>query len=125
MDIPVLNTLMGLGSIDRREELSLGLMGMHGFREANFAISKADLVIAIGTRFSDRGTGVCSAFAANAKIVHIEIDKSELGKNITPYLKVLGYSREVLKKLVETMEPMEHSEWRNEINSYKNTDKIR
>lgn len=124
MDIPVLNTLMGLGSIDRREELSLGLMGMHGFREANFAISKADLVIAIGTRFSDRGTGVCSAFAANAKIVHIEIDKSELGKNITPDLKVLGYSREVLKKLVETMEPMEHSEWRDEINSYKNTDKI-
>ncbi|EGY79617.1 biosynthetic-type acetolactate synthase large subunit [Peptoniphilus indolicus] len=124
MDIPVLNTLMGLGSIDRNEELSLGLMGMHGFREANFAISKADLVIAIGTRFSDRGTGVCSAFAANAKIVHIEIDKSELGKNITPYLKVLGYSREVLKKLVETMEPMEHSEWRDEINSYKNTDKL-
>ncbi|WP_455257725.1 biosynthetic-type acetolactate synthase large subunit [Peptoniphilus asaccharolyticus] len=124
MDIPVLNTLMGLGSIDRREELSLGLMGMHGFREANFAISKADLVIAIGTRFSDRGTGVCSAFAANAKIVHIEIDKSELGKNITLDLKVLGYSREVLKKLVETMEPMEHSEWRDEINSYKNTDKI-
>lgn len=124
MDIPVLNTLMGLGSIDRREELSLGLMGMHGFREANFAISKADLVIAIGTRFSDRGTGVCSAFAANAKIVHIEIDKSELGKNITPDLKVLGYSREVLKKLVETMEPMDNGKWRDEINSYKNTDKI-
>lgn len=124
MDIPVLNTLMGLGSIDRREELSLGLMGMHGFREANFAISKADLVIAIGTRFSDRGTGVCSAFAANAKIVHIEIDKSELGKNITPDLQVLGYSKEILKKLIETMEPMDNGKWRDEINSYKNTDKL-
>lgn len=124
MDIPVLNTLMGLGSIDRNEELSLGLMGMHGFREANFAISKADLVIAIGTRFSDRGTGVCSAFASNAKIIHIEIDKSELGKNITPDLQVLGYSKEILKKLIETMEPMDNGKWRDEINSYKNTDKL-
>lgn len=128
-DIPVVNTLMGLGSIDRKHELALGLMGMHGFREANFAVSRADLIVAVGTRFSDRGTGLCSAFAANAKIIHIEIDRSELAKNIEIDVALVGSSREVLELLNKKGESAlllnNHKEWKTEIHTYKQADGVK
>ncbi len=80
IDTPVLNTLMGLGNIDRKNELSLGMVGMHGSRESNLALSNSDLVIAIGARFSDRVISKSSEFAKNAKIIHIDIDPSEISK---------------------------------------------
>lgn len=123
-DIPVLSTLMGLGNIDRRHKLSLGLMGMHGFKEANFAISKADLVIAFGTRFSDRGTGLTTAFASNAKIIHVEIDKSEIAKNVKTDLEIIGTNKEVIELLIDKTKNRQRDEWINEIDSYRQEDKI-
>ncbi|MDY2738083.1 thiamine pyrophosphate-binding protein, partial [Intestinibacter sp.] len=82
INTPVLNTLMGLGVIDRKNPLSFGLVGMHGSREANLAISNADLVISVGARFSDRVIGNKDEFAKNAKVIQIDIDSSEISKNI-------------------------------------------
>lgn len=121
-DIPVINSLMGLGDIDRKNSLSLGLVGMHGFKESNFAMSKADLVIALGIRFSDRGTGLTSAFANNAKIIHVDIDKSELGKNISTDLEIIGSIKNVLPQFTSKVHRMNRTEWKKEINSYRQTD---
>lgn len=126
-DIPVVNTLMGLGNIDRKHPLSLGLMGMHGFKEANFAISRADLIIAVGTRFSDRGTGRCSAFAASAKIIHIEVDRSEISKNINIDKALIGSSKEILgllNKMADADSSYSHKNWIDEIHSYKQADSV-
>lgn len=131
-NIPVVNTLMGLGNFDRNSRLSLGLMGMHGFREANFAITKSDLLIAVGSRFSDRGTGLKSAFAKDAKIVHIEIDRSEIEKNIKCDLPLIGSSKKVLDKLYKRLNTelknsgsvLNFSSWLEEIHSYSQDDGI-
>lgn len=126
-DIPVVNTLMGLGNIDRKHPLSLGLMGMHGFKEANFAISRADLIIAVGIRFSDRGTGRCSAFAASAKIIHIEADRSEISKNINIDKALIGSSKEILgllNKMADADSSYSHKSWIDEIHSYKQADSV-
>lgn len=119
LDIPVVNSLMGLASIERNHPLSLGLMGMHGFKEANFAVSKADLIIAIGARFSDRGTGLTDSFAQAAKKIHIDIDKSEINKNIKADLEILGSSKKVLSLLGENLDKKDNTTWKNEILSFK------
>ncbi|MCI5838984.1 MAG: biosynthetic-type acetolactate synthase large subunit [Peptoniphilaceae bacterium] len=123
-DIPVVNTLMGLSGIDRDNPLSLGLMGMHGFKEANFAVSKADLIIALGARFSDRGTGLTDSFAKDAKKIHIDIDKSEINKNIKTDLEIIGSSKIVLPLLTKNLEKKDRSKWKKEINSFKEESKI-
>lgn len=123
-DIPVVNTLMGLSGIDRDNPLSLGLMGMHGFKEANFAVSKADLIIALGARFSDRGTGLTDSFAKDAKKIHIDIDKSEINKNIKTDLEIIGSSKIVLPLLTKNLEKRDRSKRKKEINSFKEESKI-
>jgi len=79
--IPVANSFMGLGTIPRNNPLSLGFVGMHGFKETNMAVTNCDLLIAIGARFSDRVIGNPDKFAPNAKIIHIDIDSTEIDKN--------------------------------------------
>ncbi len=116
-DIPVVNTLMGLGSIPRSHPLSLGLVGMHGFPEANDAISKSDLVIAVGARFSDRVTGAPGTFAPSAKIIHVDIDPTEFSKNVQVSLRLRGQVDIWLKALVHGIDPMDHGDWRREIAS--------
>ncbi|MDY2794844.1 MAG: biosynthetic-type acetolactate synthase large subunit [Peptostreptococcus porci] len=123
-DIPVVNTLMGLGTFDRKDELSLGLMGMHGFKECNLAVANADLIIGVGVRFSDRGTGLCSAFGANAKIIHIELDRSEVGKNIRCDLSLVGNCREILSELTRVCPNLDHSEWKHTISTFEDKNRI-
>jgi acetolactate synthase-1/2/3 large subunit len=119
-NIPVVNTLMGLGCFPRKHKYSLGLVGMHGFPEANLAIMNSDLIIAIGARFSDRVIGDPKKFAENATIIHIDIDKTELDKNIFSEIKYVGDVGKVFEELLEKIKlPLNHDAWLNEIDSFK------
>lgn len=122
-DIPVVNTLMGLGCFPRENKLSLGLVGMHGFSEANLAVMSSDLIIAIGARFSDRVIGDPEKFAKNAKVIHIDIDKTELDKNIFSEVKLAGDAKEILKEILSQLgESLKHDDWLMEINALKQKD---
>lgn len=116
--IPVLNTLMGLGSFPRDHELSLGMIGMHGSKEANLAMNNSDLVLAIGARFSDRVTGNTQKFASESTVVHIDIDESEVSKNIKAEHSVIGDIKNILERLIPLVEPKHRVEWLNKINSW-------
>lgn len=98
--IPVVNTLQGLGSIPGKHELSLGMGGMHGNYTANMAIAKADLLINIGSRFDDRLTGAVNKFAPNAVVAHIDIDPAEVGKNIETDIPIVADAKEALRSLL-------------------------
>ncbi|MFR2451717.1 MAG: biosynthetic-type acetolactate synthase large subunit, partial [Clostridia bacterium] len=124
INTPVLNTLMGLGGIDRQDTLSLGLVGMHGSKEANLAISNSDLVISIGARFSDRVIGNKDEFAKNAKIIQIDIDSSEMSKNIPAEIELIGDLTDVLNGILEIVEPKNNSDWLSEIDTFKDTEHI-
>ena len=124
IDTPVLNTIMGLGDIDRSEELSLGLLGMHGSKEGNLAISNSDLIIAIGARFSDRVIGKSSEFAKNSKIIHIDIDPSEINKNIKAEVDLVGDLSLLLKELYNKVDKKDNSQWKEEIKTYEDKENI-
>jgi acetolactate synthase I/II/III large subunit len=123
-DIPVVNTLMGLGTIKREDELSLGLVGMHGHRESNLAVTNSDLIIAVGARFSDRVISKISEFAPSANIIHIDIDACEIDKNIYSKLSLVGNLDEILKLLTNEMEKKDNSIWKEQINEWKSHDEI-
>ncbi|WP_019508508.1 biosynthetic-type acetolactate synthase large subunit [Pleurocapsa sp. PCC 7319] len=99
--IPVTTTLMGLGAFDEYHPLSVGMLGMHGTAYANFAVSECDLLIAIGARFDDRVTGKLDEFANRAKVIHIDIDPAEVGKNRAPEVPIVGDVRKVLEQMLE------------------------
>ncbi|MGD1907169.1 MAG: biosynthetic-type acetolactate synthase large subunit [Leptolyngbyaceae cyanobacterium] len=98
--IPVTTTLMGKGAFDEHHPLSVGMLGMHGTAYANFAVSDCDLLIAVGARFDDRVTGKLDEFASRAKVIHIDIDPAEVGKNRIPEVPIVGDVRLVLKDLL-------------------------
>ena len=100
---PVTTTLMGKGAFPEDHPLSLGMLGMHGTRYANYAIIDSDLLIAVGARFSDRVTGKIQSFAPNAKVIHIDIDPAELGKNVKVDVPIVGDAKAILKKLIATL----------------------
>lgn len=102
--IPVASTLMGLGSFPCSHELSLQMLGMHGTVYANYAVDKSDLLLAFGVRFDDRVTGKLEAFASRAKIVHIDIDSAEIGKNKQPHVSVCGDVKLALQGINEILE---------------------
>ena len=124
IDTPVLNTIMGLGDIDRDDELSLGMLGMHGSKEGNLAISNSDLIIAIGARFSDRVIGKSSEFAKNAKIIHMDIDPSEINKNINVDVDLVGDLSVLLEDLYNRVDKKENKDWREKIKTYKDKEHI-
>ena len=95
-NLPVTTTLMGLGSFDEHHPLSVGMLGMHGTAYANFAVMECDLLIAVGARFDDRVTGKLDEFAARAKVIHIDIDPAEVGKNRAPDVPIVGDVRNVV-----------------------------
>ncbi|WP_199304349.1 biosynthetic-type acetolactate synthase large subunit [Microcoleus sp. FACHB-1515] len=99
--IPVTTTLMGKGAFDERHPLALGMLGMHGTAYANFAVTECDLLIAVGARFDDRVTGKLDEFASRAKVIHIDIDPAEVGKNRTPEVPIVGDVRRVLTDLLK------------------------
>lgn len=112
---PVGDSLMGKGAFDGREELYTGMVGMHGTKASNLGITKCDLLIAIGTRFSDRVLGNPDRFAKNAKILHIDIDPAEINKNVMVDCCVQGDVREVLRRLNPLIEDHNHEEWLDKI----------
>ncbi|TVQ46407.1 MAG: biosynthetic-type acetolactate synthase large subunit [Gloeocapsa sp. DLM2.Bin57] len=99
--IPVTTTLMGIGAFDENHRLSVGMLGMHGTAYANFAVTDCDLLIAVGARFDDRVTGKLDEFACHAKVIHIDIDPAEVGKNRAPEVPIVGDVRYVLEQLLE------------------------
>ncbi len=118
-DIPVVNTLMGLGSLPRTHKLSYGLVGMHGFPETNTAVMDSDLVIAIGARFSDRVIGNPDKFASGAKIIHIDIDKTEFDKNMTADLRLCGDLQVWMQSLTYAIDDKTRVDWHDFIGSKK------
>ena len=98
--IPVAETLLGIGSIPEDHELSYGYMGMHGWKHVNRAIQSADLLIALGMRFDDRVTGKVSTYAPNARIIHVDIDPAEIGKNVVADIPIVGDVKRVLQALI-------------------------
>ncbi|MBA7593713.1 Acetolactate synthase large subunit IlvB1 [subsurface metagenome] len=109
--IPVVNTLLGLGSFPRSHVLSLGMLGMHGTACANMAVDAADLLIAIGMRFDDRATARVSGFAPHAQIIHIDIDPAEIGKNVRVDVPIVGDVAKVLEALNEQVTPQSRVDW--------------
>jgi acetolactate synthase I/II/III large subunit len=99
--IPVTTTLMGIGAFDENHPLSVGMLGMHGTAYANFAVTECDLLIAVGARFDDRVTGKLDEFASHAKVIHIDIDPAEVGKNRIPEVPIVGDVRQVLLELLK------------------------
>ncbi len=109
--IPVTNTLMGLGSFPGTHELFLGMLGMHGTYYANMAVQNADLIIAIGMRFDDRVTGKTDAFAPNAKIIHIDIDPTSIRKNVRVDIPIVGDVSRVLQVLNKILKEEIKPQW--------------
>lgn len=118
--IPVTMTLMGLGAYPSGERLSLDMLGMHGSVYSNYAVDECDLLLALGVRFDDRVTGKVSEFAKHAKIVHIDIDPSEINKNKEAHIPIVsdvGYALAELNKIVEA--PSDLSDWCARIDAWK------
>ena len=117
--IPVINSLLGLGSFPRDHELSLGMMGMHGEATGTLAVQEADLVIGVGIRFDDRLTGATKGFAPKAKILHFDLDPSEIGKTVTPVAFVLGDLKLSLQELNKLVQPTTHPAWMTQIREWQ------
>ncbi len=124
--IPVTTTLMGKGAFDEHHPLAVGMLGMHGTAYANFSVSECDLLIAVGARFDDRVTGKLDEFASRAKVIHIDIDPAEVGKNRAPEVPIVGDVRQVLMDLLrrcqETADanhPEQTQEWLERINRWR------
>ncbi len=123
LGIPVATTLMGKGSFPEDHPLALGMVGMHGRKAANYAINDADVLLAIGCRFSDRTTGLVSCFAPEAYIIHVDIDPAEIGKNVNVHLPIVGDAKQVLKDLLkflrEKIRKGHETEWMRKVMEYK------
>ena len=118
--IPVTTTLMGLGAIPGDHPLNLGMLGMHGTAAANFAVTECDLLVAIGVRFDDRVTGKIEAFAPNARIIHIDIDPAEIGKNKKVDLPIVGDVGRVLRAMLARMKKRgDTANWVNRTGTWK------
>lgn len=117
--IPVATTLMGLGSFDERDPLSLRMAGMHGTPAANWALNEADLIIALGVRFSDRVTGKLSEYAPCAKILHVDCDPSSIGKNVGVSLGIVADVKDVLTTVGSRIRATQHPEWMKKIEGWK------
>ena len=124
--IPVTTTLMGIGAFDEHHTLSVGMLGMHGTAYANFAVSECDLLIAVGARFDDRVTGKLDEFANRAKVIHIDIDPAEVGKNRAPNVPIVGDVRRVLEQILQRARELDlpsHTDktkpWLQRINRWK------
>ena len=119
-DLPAARTLLGLAALPTEHPLNMGMLGMHGNLAPNVKTNECDVLIAVGMRFDDRVTGTLNTYAKQAKIIHLDIDKSEFGKNVKPDITVLGDCRQTLRLITERMAKASHTEW---IESFKPLDK--
>jgi acetolactate synthase-1/2/3 large subunit len=117
--VPVATTLLGISSLPESHPLCLGMVGMHGQAFVNKAVQDSDLIIAIGMRFDDRVTGLPSTFAPHAKIIHIDIDSAEIGKNVAVDTSIVGDAKAILQKLNPLVKPSQHPEWIAQIAEWK------
>ena len=124
INAPVAMTLLGLGGFPASHPLHIGMMGMHGESWVNHAIQEADLLIALGMRFDDRVTGNIKTYAVNAKKIHIDIDPSEINKNVRADAAIVADLREALKDLLEVVKPADHDPWLKYIGSMKGTSAV-
>ena len=118
-DVPITTTLLGKGAIDETQDLSLGMLGMHGTAYANKAIEEADVIFNIGSRFDDRIVGDVKSFGKSATIIHVDIDNAELGKMIRPDIAVQADASNFLRALAATKKTVAHTPWRQHLNEYK------
>ena len=118
-EIPMVTTLLGTGNIPESHPLSLGMGGMHGEAYANRAIQGCDVLIAMGMRFDDRITGRLDSFAKQAKIIHFELDRAEVGKNVEPDVAVIGDLAETLPALLPLIEDRRHQVWLQEVKEWR------
>jgi len=119
---PTATSMMGIGSVPRSYKFNLGMSGMHGRHASGCAKSEADLIIALGVRFSDRATGSESEYAGETAVIHIDIDNAELGKNIRPDIGICGDLKEILPKLLEKVQPGSNRQWLERIEELKQND---
>ena len=117
IEAPVMTSLLGKGAIDETDDLALGMLGMHGRKVSNDYINESDLLIAVGIRFSDRTTGRLDSFAPDTKVIHIDIDPAEIGKNVDVDLPIVGDARNVLSSLNKLLKDYEVS---NDVKSWAN-----
>ena len=109
--IPVITTLLGISSFPSDHFLNVGMPGMHGMAYASLALDQSDLIISLGARFDDRVTGRLSAFAPNAKVIHVDIDPSEISKNVKATVPIVGDLKRVLQAMVPQVESADHTDW--------------
>ena len=117
VDAPIVATLMGLGAAPASSKRMLGMLGMHGTHAANIAMQRCDLLIAVGVRFSDRALGDASKFAPNAKVLHIDIDRAEINKNVSTTLHITGDAKIVLELLLARVSQKQHEQWMQQARS--------
>ncbi len=119
LQCPVTTTLQGLGAFPENNPLSMGMLGMHGTWYSNMAVHYCDLLIAVGARFDDRVTGKVEAFAAEAKKIHIDIDPSAISKNVQVDVPIVGDTQNVLRELLQYVEPLDTKDWLQTIAQWK------
>lgn len=119
IDAPIGLSMMGLTAVPADHERNFGMVGMHGRYAANRALHQSDVIIAVGTRFSDRATGNKTEFSGGRRVVHIDIDPAEIGKNISAYTGIIGDIKEILSTLLSMLPKAEHPEWHAEAIGYK------
>ncbi|SFH03987.1 acetolactate synthase, large subunit [Desulfotomaculum arcticum] len=119
INAPVTNTFMGLSSFPGDHPLFLGMLGLHGTRAANLAVTNCDLLIALGARFDDRVTGKLAEFAPHAAVVHVDIDPAEIGKNVQVHIPIVGDVKQVLRELLSRLEKKQDTSWLEQIEAWK------
>ena len=117
--VPVVNTLLGLGAFPGEHQLSLGMLGMHGTVYANYAVNEADVVLALGIRFDDRIAGVPKEFCKEATIIHVDIDPAEIGKNKLIDIPIVGDLKHVLNEMNHELTPQTHESWLERIREWR------
>jgi acetolactate synthase-1/2/3 large subunit len=117
--IPVVTTLLGIGCFPESHTLSFGMIGMHGMAYANMAVTNADLIIAIGMRFDDRATTKVSGFAPKARVIHIDIDPAEIGKNVRADVPIVGDARIILQEINKLVAPTQHPKWIRQLDEWR------
>ena len=115
-DIPAASTILGLSALPSDYPLNVGMLGMHGNIGPNLKTNECDVLIAIGMRFDDRVTGDLNTYAKQAKVIHFDIDRAELDKNVPTHVKVLGNAKDTLKAVTELLQENKHTAWREEFN---------
>ncbi len=119
IDAPIGCSMMGLSAISSDHKNALGMQGMHGTFAASRAMAEADVIIALGVRFSDRATGNKKKFAHSARIIHIDIEPAELGKNIPAYLGIIADVKSTVKRITDAVDEKKHNDWRAKVEEFK------